>query len=260
MAQSNGSETNFVSAGWGGTWRAGARSRQGAPGAGGGRAEAGGPARDRRGCRRFLSPRQWRWSAGCSRCCLFFFSELCRYLGEERLWGSPGAPLWRRGPGGGAARGALPPLPSPLGCPGSRCSRRSSARGFVFPPAAGRAVAAGWGCRPPRAAEAALGPAVHLELYVGKSRGAELKMVFASSGFPAALSRSVPTAAWVIHGLQSFKAVPAQHGASLQDPVSRCVLPPPQQPVSFFSMFFFNNGARTTNDIVITSVPPVNLT
>ncbi|XP_037266472.1 translation initiation factor IF-2-like isoform X2 [Falco rusticolus] len=43
--------------------------------AAGGLRQAGGPARDRRGCRRFSSPRQGRWSAGSSRGCPFLGSS-----------------------------------------------------------------------------------------------------------------------------------------------------------------------------------------
>lgn len=82
---------------------------------------------------------------------------------------------------------------------------------------------------------------------------------FGSSGFPAVLFISIPAAAWVTHGPQSFKAVPAQHGTSFQECVSRWVLPPPQLPLSFLNMFF-SSGASTTNNIVVTFVPQGNLT
>ena len=90
-----------------------------------------GPARDRRGCRPFSSPRQRRWSAGSSRCCLFwagFFFFFClsglrRYLSEERRRGGPGARhLWRPG-GARPRRPAAPPAASGLpGQPPQLCA------------------------------------------------------------------------------------------------------------------------------------------
>ena len=150
--------------------RAGARPRRGAPGAGGGRAEAGGPARPGTGGAAGRS--RLPGSDGGQRAphgaayfglfffCFFFFFFFClsglrRYLSEEARSGGGAAPVLAAcgglagpGRGEGSARGDLPPPPPPppLGCPGSR---RSSARGFVFPPAAGLSRGSGLGLEAP---------------------------------------------------------------------------------------------------------------